>query len=264
MHRAGSMTLDRKTEGQETVHVPRAFVAVTGSVQPGTLRRALTPEHFEAGLTARLLVAMPPRRPRQWSEMEIDPDTRQAVARVFDNLWSLKPEGDGDEQKPAPVRLDADAKAAFVRFFDQHGAEQFDRTGNLAAAWSKLEGYCGRLALIIHLARWAAGDVLNEIDAASIDAAVTLVRWFGMETERVYTVLSEGEQEQQNRQLLDWVRDRGSVTVRDLQRAFPRLYPNAETAETALKQLAGTGKVQPITQAPGPHGGRPATVYQAC
>jgi Protein of unknown function (DUF3987) len=269
MHHAGSLTLDRKTGDQETIHVPRAFVAVAGGVQPGVLRRVLTPEFFEAGLTARLLMAVPPRRRRHWSEAEIDPDTRQALGQVFDRLWSLKPEGEGvgADQRPVLVHLTPDGKAAFVRFFDDHAGEQFERVGELAAAWSKLEGYCGRLALILHLCRWAAGDATvdpNQIDAASVEAAVVLVRWFGRETQRVHGLLAESERVEADRKLLEWIRTQGGITVRTLQRAFPSRYPNAAVAEATLRGLEKAGRLQSHLQPAGSKGGPPTRWYRAC
>jgi hypothetical protein len=191
LHRAGDLILDRKTGERETLFVPRAFLAVTGGVQPGVLRRLLTTEFFEAGLPARFLLAMPPRQVRRWTECEVDPNTRANVARIFDALWSLAPETDADgQQRPALVRWAKDGKASWVQFFNAHALEQQARGGDLAAAWSKLEGYCARLALVIHCCRLAAhDDTLDDpalVDAASVKAGAKLVRWFGYETERIY------------------------------------------------------------------------------
>src|SRR5262249_21717934 len=67
MFRAEPMIVDRK--GGDTVYVPRAAVSVCGTIQPGAMRRMLaTAEALEAGLTARLLVARPPRTPKTWTD----------------------------------------------------------------------------------------------------------------------------------------------------------------------------------------------------
>jgi hypothetical protein len=72
MHRAGSITFDRKT-GRRVIHVPSANVSIAGTVQPETFKAALKgrsadgdekskpPEHFANGLGPRLLLAHPPR-----------------------------------------------------------------------------------------------------------------------------------------------------------------------------------------------------------
>jgi hypothetical protein len=267
LHRAGGLCFDRKTGDRGTVFVPRAFLAVTGGIQPGTLRRVLCPEFFEAGLAARLLLAMPPRRPRKWSECEVDPDTRLAMARLFERLQALDPEQLPDGPRPVLVSLSADGKAAWIAFLDAHAAEQVERAGDLAAAWSKLEGCCARLALVLHCCRQAAGDTSladpGRVDRQSVEAARELVRWFGRETERVYCLLGEAEGESEDRAALEWVKARGGrTTVREFQRAFGRRYASADAAEEALRRLARQGWLAVEQQEPGPPGGRSVTIYR--
>ena len=67
LHRAGPLTIDRKT-GTRITHVPRAAVSICGTIQPQSLRRALRQEHFENGMAARFLFAMPPERSKRWTE----------------------------------------------------------------------------------------------------------------------------------------------------------------------------------------------------
>jgi hypothetical protein len=268
MHGARSMTIDRRTGDQRTIHVPRAFLAITGGVQPGTLRQVLTRESYETGLAARLLLAMPPRSRRMWSELEVDPRTRDALARVFSGLWdmAMQPHEGGD--RPWLLSLDAAGKAAWVAFFEEHAAEQLGRSGDLAAAWSKLEGYCARLALIVHCCRQAAGDPTlpdpDLVDRQSVEAAVRLVRWFGREVGRVYGVLHRSQQEGDDGAALEWVRAQGRpVTARDLQRSHGgRRYASAGAADEVLRRLVRSGWLVAETAGPGPQGGRPATRYR--
>jgi len=108
------------------------------------------------GHPARLLLACPPRRAKRWTEADIPPDVERSIADVFDRLYELRPttDDDGDPQ-PVIVPLSADGHAAWVDFYNAHGQEQAELSGDLAAAWSKLEGYAARLALVVHFARWA-------------------------------------------------------------------------------------------------------------
>jgi hypothetical protein len=64
--RAETAVIDRKTGDRPTLFIPRAAVSVCGTVQPGTLGRSLTMERLEAGLAARLLLAMPPAKVKVW------------------------------------------------------------------------------------------------------------------------------------------------------------------------------------------------------
>jgi Protein of unknown function (DUF3987) len=53
--------VDRKTGERKTLFVPHAAVSLCGSIQPGVLARALSADFLDAGLAARLLMAMPPK-----------------------------------------------------------------------------------------------------------------------------------------------------------------------------------------------------------
>jgi hypothetical protein len=244
------MVVDRKTGG--TLYVPRPAVSIAGGIQPETLRRALGQEHRDNGLAARLLLACPPRKAKRWTEASVDAKTEAAVAAVFDRLFGLTMEVDPEsadplnpDLRPRLVRLADDGKAAWVRFYNEHAGEQMNLTGDEAAAWSKLEGYAARLALVVHLIRWAAGDATlrdpARVDEASIAAGMAMARWFGDEARRVYAILSESDYERQDRQLAELIRRMGGdVSGRELvQRS--RMFKTVADAEAALSGLVEVG-----------------------
>ncbi|NQU21055.1 MAG: DUF3987 domain-containing protein [Candidatus Nealsonbacteria bacterium] len=200
-------------------------------------------EHVENGLAARLLVAMPPRRAKVWTEATVDRDLQKQVDRVFGRLLALefRVDDDTDEKTdPVDLPLSSDGKRAWIDFYNRHAREQKDLTGELAAAFSKLEGYAARLALIVHLVRVAADDSTvnpDEIDASSIEAGATMVRWFGNESRRVYQTFGESEQSRERRRLEELIqRMGGAVTVRALMRSSQK-YRTADDAEAALNDL---------------------------
>ena len=245
MHGGRSMTVDRKTGTPPTIYVPSASVSITGSIQPAILARAMGREHHESGLLARLFFAMPPKRAKRWTEAEISERTEAAVDAVFARLFNLTPDTDAEgDERPRVLRLDDDAMRAWVRFYDEHAAEQAELTGDLSAAWSKLEGGAARLALVVHLTRWAAGDGKappGPVDAESIAAGFVLARWFGNEAKRVYAVLSESDDDREARRLVELIRRKGgSVSGRELAQAS-RAYPTVAHAEAALSVLADSG-----------------------
>ncbi|MCX6021094.1 MAG: DUF3987 domain-containing protein, partial [Chloroflexi bacterium] len=129
-----------------------------------------------------------------------------------------------------------------------------------AAAWSKLEGYAARLALVIHLARESLADppTPGPVDRQSVAAAVTLVRWFGVEAIRTYALLGESDKDSDLKRLTDWVgRQPDGVTVRDVVRGPTPWRGDADRAEADLMRLVGDGRVTRCTMPPGPSGGRP-------
>ncbi|TVQ57334.1 MAG: DUF3987 domain-containing protein, partial [Phycisphaerales bacterium] len=246
MHNGESMTIDRKTGNPPTIHVPSAAVSVTGGIQPGILGRALGAEHHENGLLARLLFAMPPRAVKQWTEADVDAASEAEIALLFDQLLALTADVDDDgDDRPRLVTLAPDGKATWIDFYNVHAHEQAELTGDLAAAWSKLEGYAARLALVIHLSRWAGGDSIDphRVDEASIAAGVALSRWFGNEAKRVYAILSETDEEREHRELAEWIARKhgGSVTVRDLTHGRRKYRGDPDGAERALSALAEAG-----------------------
>src|SRR5205085_5883193 len=46
LYRGGTLMVDRRSTDRPPIYVPRASASVTGTIQPGILRRGLTREHF--------------------------------------------------------------------------------------------------------------------------------------------------------------------------------------------------------------------------
>jgi hypothetical protein len=266
MFNAQSIIVDRKTGIPRTIHVAQAAVCVSGGIRPAILKRALGSEHRESGLAARLLLTCPPRKAKRWTEADIDPGAEAGLARLVDRLYDLQPTvgGDGDT-RPALVRLTPEAKAAWTAYSDAHAIEQADLTGDMAAAWSKLEEYAARLALVLHFVRWAANDptlvAADRVDAGSMAAGIRLTQWFKHAARRVYAMLDESDAERDQRRLVDWIgRKGGTVTAREAQQGC-RWLKEPGAAEAALEELvkAGRGTWQNVpTHA---KGGRPARVF---
>lgn len=245
MFNAEAVIVDCKTGTPRTLHVLRTAVCVCGGIQPAILQRALGREHRESGLAARLLLTCPPRKAKRWTEADIDPGAEAELVRLFDKLYELQPAtGEDGEPRPVLVRLSGDAKMAWTVYYNAHAAEHTDLTGDLAAAWSKLEEYAARLALVIHCVRWAAGDLADEtrLDARSMKAGITLANWFKHEARRVYAMLDESEGEPNQRRSVKWIeRKGGSVTAREVQRGC-RWLCESGAAEQALEKLVKVGR----------------------
>ncbi|MEX2175365.1 MAG: DUF3987 domain-containing protein [Pirellulaceae bacterium] len=246
MHNGESIIVDRKTGIPRTIYVPQAAVCVCGGIQPAILHRALGSEHRESGLAARLLLTCPPRMAKRWTEADIDPAAEAEIARLVDRLYELQStESDEGELRPVAVGLTAEAKTAWKAYYNTHAQEQADLAGELSAAWSKLEEYAARLALVVHFARWAADDPTlasaDVVDAASMAAGIRLANWFKGEARRVYSLLGESNEDRDRRRLVEWIeRKGGSATPRDVQMGC-RWLREAGAAETTLEQLAKAG-----------------------
>jgi len=240
---ARPLKVDRKTGDKTTIYVPNAAVSVTGTIQPDTLRRVLTPEFFDNGLTARILLAMPATTPKRWSESEIDGATDQAVTALFTALFELRPcAGTEGDNEPVMVDLNGDALARWVDFVNDHGQTMDGMSGSERAAYSKLEGYAARFALLFHCVRQATGENGNDyVDREDIERGIQLVRWFGNETLRVYGELSRDESDRANSELVKVVqKNGGTIGERELSRG-PRRYRKPGAASDALEELVQAG-----------------------
>jgi hypothetical protein len=266
MFNAEDIIVDRKTGIPRTIHVPQAAVCVAGGIQPAILRRALALEHRESGLAARLLLTCPPRKAKRWTKADIDSSAEAELVRLFDRLYELQPAADADgELEPALVRLSAEADAAWETYYNAHNTEQADLSGDMAAAWSKLEEYAARLALVVHFTRSAAGDPNlrkpDIVDATSMSAGVVLAKWFKHEARRVYVMLDESDADRDQRRLTEWIgRKGGTMTPREVRQGCRWLKQPGE-AETALEELvkAGRGTWQDVPTTA--KGGRPARAF---
>ncbi len=266
MHRAGAVTVDRKTGDRKFTYVPRAAASVTGGIQPGILSRQLTPEFMASGLTARLLLAMPPTRVKVWSESEIPEDTVASVRRNLEALYALD-FLTNSEDKPRPYlnKLSPEAKNLWVDFYNTWASRQAGAEGELAAAFGKLEAYAARFALLHHVVTTAESSAgTGAISSASMEHGIALAMWFAHETERIYAMLGETEEETELRRLVETVerlaaRNGGRVTAKILQQSNGRRYRSSADAEGALESLATAGLGRWEEAPPKPKGGRPSS-----
>ncbi|MEQ9095904.1 MAG: YfjI family protein [Phycisphaerales bacterium] len=260
----GGRALITDRRGSGTTYVPRASVCICGGIQPGILRRALGASNIENGLAARLLFAMPPRTPKRWTDDDVTEATERALDRVFDRLYALEPDYTDGEDEPRLVHLSPEAKREFRSFVNRHGEQQMQHDGAQAAAWSKLEGYGARFALVVHLTRWAAGEAVeaDTIDVQSVRSAIAMVEWFGRETGRVYALLEGDDVDDARGKLVELIqRKGGDVSARELVQACWSIR-KAPEAEAALNDLETVGAGQWYRVPSTSRGGRPSRRFR--
>jgi hypothetical protein len=261
------MLFDRKGGDCRTLNIPRPFASLTGSIQPGILAKVLGQEHFENGLAARLLLSMPPRKQRRWTEFDLEDKHLSALNQLYANLYAMRMHSPDENKPPEPilVSLSPQAKKLWVEFYDAHAAEHLELVGDLAAAWSKLEGYAARLALLFHCCRVVSNESVdpNLIDVRSMASGIVVSNWFAGEAKRVYAVLSTTNEERQRNQLVQLIRGKGgSITARQLQHASRKYRQAVELAEAALNDLVEHGLASRKMSGPDPdQGGRPTCVW---
>lgn len=256
LYGAGPLKLDRRTSAP--IRVDRAAVSVAGMVQPGILAGLLTAADFQSGLVARLLLSKPPIPRRFWREdAGLAESVEAGYAGMIDRLLSLPVH---PECEPPASTLTPEAKREWGQCFDELNAEMALADERVGAMLPKILGSAARLALVVHLGRWASGEPVDpaRIDAESMSRGVTLARWFADEARRVYEVIHESDAERANRELVEMIqRHGGSVTKRVLMQWSRTRFPSAGDAQDALDGLAADGLGQWEYPKPGPLGGHP-------
>jgi len=263
LHRMGTLVVDRKTSENRTIYVPRAMVSILGSTQPEMLRRLLGGEHLDNGLAARFLMVMPPAQPRVWREDDVDEETQARYFATIQRLLDLAKRLNPRDGSPEAVNLSmtTDARKQWIAFYNRFATEMSTATRHLAAAYSKLEGYAARFALILQLTRDPEATM---IDVAAMNAGIRLAEWFRDEAARVYALLTETRDGRELRALQDWIKSRGGrVTARNLQRNLRRYgrAGGADAAEADLQALVDAGEGEWFENPVGESGGRPTAVF---
>ena len=87
MHGGRPLTIDRKSSDKPVLSLDRPSVCIAGGIQPEVLKTRLKAEHIASGFVARLLMAMPPERPRRWSEADVTTEVREAYIGLFQRLY---------------------------------------------------------------------------------------------------------------------------------------------------------------------------------
>ena len=237
LHTGMPFSFDRRSDRRMyRINLPR--VSLTGTVQPETLQRVLTQDFFDRGLPARILFAHPPFKEREtkWTNAEVDERIEIAVFELFDDLWSLQPDKD-DYNDPCPqlLRLDPEAQVRFIEHFNQCGRTIWDSQGREAAAWSKMIGYAARFALIGQLTRHPQSEITT---GDTMAAACDLADWFGREAVRIYAALAETPEQQELRELIEFLQSRGgSASIREGMTFHRPLRDKREKAERLYNAL---------------------------
>lgn len=222
-------------KGKVPCVVTDPFACVSGGIQPDALKD-IVGDGREDGLSARFLFAFPDELENQdWTDDEIEGTS--AYEDVCNHLWKLN-------YRDEPHRFLPKAKDRWIAFVNEHRKE---RTPDiLKPTWSKLEGYCARLALVLHITRQVCGETTNkEVDEASVNGAIELVEYFKSHAQRVYK--SAPPSKTRAELALKWLaRNGGEATARKFKENGVARCKSSAEAKELFKQLeaAGHGTVE--------------------
>jgi hypothetical protein len=247
---ASQVIVNRKNrKGPIVLNSP--FVSVTGCLQPDILSELSDEKGREDGFVHRILFAYPDPTPGAWTEYDLDPSVLDTLKLFFKGLWELKPDQDAEgNTSPVVLHLTPAAKDQWRSWITGHYKEQTEESfaEHLKGPWAKMEGYCARLALIIHCCRLAAGEVKSEeIDEESVLSAWALVDYFKSHARKVYAQLRTTPADTRAQQVLKWIEKRnGKASTRDLLRANVGGIKTASEAKRVIAELVDRawGKIE--------------------
>jgi hypothetical protein len=220
---SGAKAIVNRKNRKAPLILDKPFVSVVGALPPDMLTELTDERGREDGFIHRILFSYPERITPHWTDESMDSNTLTNIEIVFGRLWDLKPvEGVTGKTAPKTVCFTEDGKNGWVDWINGHYAEQEkpDFPDNLLGPWSKMDGYCARLALILHQCRVACNEVESEeVDEVSVTGAATLIEYFKAHAKRVYAQLRVTPEDKKVILALKWIeRHGGRATVRDIMR----------------------------------------------
>lgn len=227
----GDLKVNRK--GVEPLFVPNSAVSITGGIQPGVLEQLMGNGEDEDGMWGRFLwSAAPP----------LGAEHRQASLGIDPSLKALYKEL--DELKPQSYTFHPDAAKLFFKVELALEAMMKDSPVVICQVLSKLVGYTGRLALVLHCIDLASGLVTGlttQIPIATLQRAVILVDYYYRQVRVLYgkTAASELPVALLRVVTLSQSLPLGYVSTRDIQRR--NWVKNAKDAHEIFEELVALG-----------------------
>lgn len=236
----------RVTSGD--VFIARPNLTMCLAIQPAVVDKLSRRDDFRGrGVIARFLCSFPVTHVgyREWANAQ--PLSDVATLNFNHSIRSLLalPR---NETVPV-VTLTTEARCAFQLFRQE--LEHAQRGEAQLAEWQdlggKLAGHCARIALVLHMAQHGAVGAEHELSAPTMQAAVTLARYFMAHTIATWDGCAV---EPKIARVVRWLasEEKAEVTTREIHRAHQRLYPRAQDARIDAAELAERGYLRSTTE----------------
>ena len=182
---------DRKSNGT-SIHVPRGFVAVLGSIQPSVIPELASKHGKEDGFLPRVSFAFPPDALHHapYSRRALTHEESFVWVKTYRDLIALNPEEKG---QPVSVVPGEGVEAEFGRWYDVGVSEIRlpDFPLSLRPYWSKLRNFVLRVALILHVLKVVSGEADEDPGVISRETMVDAARVADWQKSHLVAVVSE-------------------------------------------------------------------------
>ena len=217
-------TVNRK--GQPPVKIVKPFVSVIGNIPPDMLGELADRQGREDGFIDRVLFAYPDEVPGKWTDSYPDPELEKRYIDACLSLIALP---------PAVLTLSSGAQLQFKVWYDEHNRHKDGPAG----AWAKMDGYCARLANIVHHLRFAYGEIENrdEVDADDIKKAIALIDYFKNHVRRALGCMKAHKQSSILARVMAFVCSSEGYCVRPRNLVSQHLAKDVEEGKALLSRL---------------------------
>jgi hypothetical protein len=226
-------TINRK--GKPPLRIVRPFPPVIGNIPPDMLGELADRRGREDGFIDRILFAYPEPILVKWTDKTVNPKLEGAYAEACLKIGRLP---------NATLALTPPAQAEFAAWYDEHNRSH----NGPAGPWAKMDGYCARLANILHHLRWAfAGKEelkrlsADKVDVESVRGAIELIDYFKNHVRRAIGDMRAGKEGKLLGRLLAFVVNAPDRKVRPRALISAQIAANADSAKELLQKLAEIG-----------------------
>lgn len=258
---SGSLVKVNRKGDRDPILIPRPCISIVGGLTPAMLPSIA--DGNDDGWLDRICFSYPEpvKEKRKWREAEISQDAIAAWEMIVRRLWSRQMIVEQGRSRPFYVHLTEGGREAWARWYDAH-AEEVSQMGAerkwLAGPWSKLEGFCLRIALILSQLEQANSEQHNfqpwDVDGFAIERAARVVSYLKDHFRRTRGELSRKSPEasEEAESLLQWFsrKDLKSFTEREAHANFRRF--DREALGEALRWLEAHNCIARIPSPPRP------------
>lgn len=252
--------VNRKGKAAEMIAEP--FINVVGGIQPDLLPTLLNRAGAD-GFLDRILLSYPKTvkaKPFNFEE-DVTPEQAATFHRIVEKLFALEQVETADGPRAKPLQLTAEARHVFAEWMDAHSKEK-EAPGldlRLRGAWGKLEGYCARLALVLHLAAYVVGEEDSEmISELSVRKAADVIVYFKSHLRRCYQLMAPNAEDKTLFALYDYISQQPGrrCSPRDIARAQLSGCDLTKAVKAQLQKLtdAGLGELEAVRYPSGQKG----------
>lgn len=199
------------------INLSRPALNLGGGIQPAVLHE-LSPNGREDGFLERLLMVIAKSEAPPNNRDGFDPEPAREWARVLRLAIDACESRAQDEI--VTTRFDPVAQDRWFDLSDEHRAEMRKMPARNLGVAKKIEAYAARLALVLHVARYFAGEVkvLDRLDVKDVESGWALARWFEQNAFLARGLMTMTDDDRLVNKVVTWIRKHGGeATLRELQ-----------------------------------------------